>query len=446
MGCVATFCGTAEYLAPEVLLGEPYSYEVDAWSLGTMLYEMLSGVVSSNLVTSLEKFADAVVIQTPFWSEDHADMYKQVLHSDLTFDDDTRIFDDDTKSLLRGLLQRNPLLRMSDERVKKHPYFSMIEWTHVFHKRYAPPFVPTLDAMNPEDTSQFDDMFLSMDAQVAEEENGAILDRDLPEGEPESAFDEAGRDVFDGYSFYGMEDGDSIMSAVEDDEDLESSGNLASESGHSIAVDRPSPTVTAETSTIIPTTSTPNESPSSSRLLPTQSELVDPPPSPLPDVAEQSDDSDWDHFADEDIGTQARNGATKKESTLWSRGVKDRYKLLIVNASPRGSSPLRRGSSQVTNFSTKDSTADPSPSTTPEPGSPPPVVRKPLRRLASARSATSSKLVSKKSRKDLNTHSTTTQEGEEEQVEIGNSSPRKVIQRLTLSAFRTKSAGGGGAL
>lgn len=52
----STFCGTAEYLAPEVLLGEPYSYEVDAWSLGTMLYEMLSGVVSFRI--------DIVVVYT----------------------------------------------------------------------------------------------------------------------------------------------------------------------------------------------------------------------------------------------------------------------------------------------------------------------------------------------------------------------------------------------
>jgi serine/threonine protein kinase len=48
-----SFCGTAEYLAPEVLLGEPYSYEVDVYAAGTMLYEMLAGV-------------------TPFYASDHA--------------------------------------------------------------------------------------------------------------------------------------------------------------------------------------------------------------------------------------------------------------------------------------------------------------------------------------------------------------------------------------
>jgi serum/glucocorticoid-regulated kinase 2 len=62
-------------------------------------------------------------------------VYRRVLHDELVFDDDAHVFDDDTRSLLRGLLQRDPLLRMTDARIKRSSYFSMIEWPHVFHQR-----------------------------------------------------------------------------------------------------------------------------------------------------------------------------------------------------------------------------------------------------------------------------------------------------------------------
>ncbi|KIJ29653.1 hypothetical protein M422DRAFT_188089, partial [Sphaerobolus stellatus SS14] len=136
----STFCGTAEYLAPEVIQGLPYSYEVDWWSFGTMLYEMLTGI-------------------TPFWANNHSDMYVRVLQDELQFPDD-KAMDQDTKSLIRGLLQRNPALRMTESRIKRHPYFSMIDWSHVYYKRYIPPYIPPIDPSNASDTQNFDETFL----------------------------------------------------------------------------------------------------------------------------------------------------------------------------------------------------------------------------------------------------------------------------------------------
>jgi len=153
----STFCGTAEYLAPEVIQGEPYSYEVDWWSFGTMLYEMLTGI-------------------TPFWAATHPEMYVRVLNDELQFPED-RAIDQDTKSLIRGLLQRNPGIRMCEPRIKRHPYFSMIDWSHVYYKRYIPPYIPPIDPSNASDTQNFDDTFLDMEP-VLDEFNDEQLDTD----------------------------------------------------------------------------------------------------------------------------------------------------------------------------------------------------------------------------------------------------------------------------
>ncbi|KAG1879535.1 hypothetical protein C8R48DRAFT_745056 [Suillus tomentosus] len=219
MDATTTFCGTAEYLAPEVIQGLPYSYEVDWWSFGTMLYEMLTGI-------------------TPFWANNHSDMYVRVLQDELQFPED-RAIDQDTKSLIRGLLQRNPALRMCEPRIKRHPYFSMIDWSHVYYKRYIPPYIPPIDPSNASDTQNFDDTFLDMEPVIDDpnDQEQTDTDRDQTDAEPTDGEGEDSSttpshsrspsvhpidesvDVFDGYSFKGRH---SVI--LDDDDDGEVSG------------------------------------------------------------------------------------------------------------------------------------------------------------------------------------------------------------------------------
>ncbi|KAK3808215.1 MAG: kinase-like domain-containing protein [Linnemannia elongata] len=136
-----TFCGTAEYLAPEILMAAEYSYAVDWWSLGTLLYEMLSGI-------------------TPFWAENHAQMYQRVLEDDLEFPMD---IDQDAASFIAGLLERNPDHRLGSQGVhfvKEHPYFDTIDWDLALQRQLPCPYIP--DLISEEDLSNFDDAFLTM--------------------------------------------------------------------------------------------------------------------------------------------------------------------------------------------------------------------------------------------------------------------------------------------
>ncbi|OAD04573.1 hypothetical protein MUCCIDRAFT_36903, partial [Mucor lusitanicus CBS 277.49] len=171
-----TFCGTAEYLAPEILLGEPYTFVVDFWSLGTLLYEMLAGT-------------------TPYWADTHMEMYKRVLEDSLEFPSD---FDPITCSFLTGLLEKEACERLGwgedgIEEIKAHPYFGFIaDWEHVGQLKLRPPYIPFI--RDEQDISNFDDMFTSLPVKISQSSQVDVLVDELEQQQQQ-------QDPFEGFSF-----------------------------------------------------------------------------------------------------------------------------------------------------------------------------------------------------------------------------------------------------
>ncbi|XP_006116210.1 ribosomal protein S6 kinase alpha-3 isoform X2 [Pelodiscus sinensis] len=135
-----SFCGTVEYMAPEVVNRRGHTQSADWWSFGVLMFEMLTGTL-------------------PFQGKDRKETMTMILKAKLGM---PQFLSSEAQSLLRMLFKRNPANRLGAgpdgvEEIKRHLFFSTIDWNKLYRREIHPPFKPATG--RPEDTFYFDPEF-----------------------------------------------------------------------------------------------------------------------------------------------------------------------------------------------------------------------------------------------------------------------------------------------
>ncbi|KAJ6784214.1 hypothetical protein PWT90_01792 [Aphanocladium album] len=138
-----TFCGTPEFMAPEILLDKKYGRAVDWWAFGVLIYQML-------------------LQQSPFRGDDEDEIYEAILSDEPLY---PISMPKESVSILQKLLTREPKDRLGSgptdaQEVMSHAFFKNINWDDIYLKRVPPPFKPAIK--NATDTSNFDSEFTSV--------------------------------------------------------------------------------------------------------------------------------------------------------------------------------------------------------------------------------------------------------------------------------------------
>jgi len=132
-----TFCGTSEYVAPELLYKKAYGPAVDWWALGILTFELLVG-------------------KTPFYNENKEKMFQQIRIGRPKFPPS---IEPNAISLISGLLEKDPEERYGFESLLSHPFFDGLNFDDVLHRRVLPEFIP--DSTHGEIPKNFDSKFVA---------------------------------------------------------------------------------------------------------------------------------------------------------------------------------------------------------------------------------------------------------------------------------------------
>lgn len=151
----STFCGTPEYLAPEMVSGNAYDNNVDWWALGTLSYEMLYGV-------------------PPFYDVNTNAMYRSILRDEVAFPEDAS---PDAIDFITKLLDKNPQTRLGSgpndyKDVISHRFFESINWDQLLKKQIPMQWKPQIHGQT--DTSLFDQEFTTEQPKLTYEDPSLI--------------------------------------------------------------------------------------------------------------------------------------------------------------------------------------------------------------------------------------------------------------------------------